>query len=203
MTAFIVLAIYLAIGGGTAALILRGDHPGSATERARAAAFGLLLWPYTLPFVLQGPTIPDDPRSDTTGSGRSAEIHGREQRLEQTLQRAKGAADIDLERVAGMAARLGRRLRSLDARAVELEHAISDAHASVRGPLESLRERSQDELASGLRLMDELTGKLTLLAFADLGGSATHSIELEEVRTLLSRLEAMASATREVAAVHP
>mgnify|MGYP006971704601 CR=1 FL=1 len=199
MTAFIVLATYLAIGGVTAGLSLRTPRQASGAARARAAAFALLLWPYTLPFMLQGPPRPAGTHTDATGRG--AEIQGREQRLEQALKRADGAADIDLTRVAGLAARLGRRLRHLDERGVALEAAIAEAPASVRAPLEALHESCQDDLAGGLRLMDELTGKLTLLAFANLGDSRAHVSELDEVRSLLSRLEAMASATREVAAV--
>jgi len=197
VTAVVIIATYLAIGGASAVLALRREAGAHAPARLRSAAAGLLLWPFTLPFALGsrsaagGPTAPSRANAETIGS--------RAQRLDEALVRARGAVPgVDLDRVGRMAARLGRRLRRLDGRLGELDRAIDEATASVRGPLEALRADSQRELEGGLRLMDELTGKLTLLAFADLGAGGS---ELDEIRTLLNRLEAMACATREVAAV--
>lgn len=194
MTAFYVIVTYLLIG---LAVAVRALHRG---EGLRAGTSALLLWPFTLPFALGAPA--PTPPEDEVAPGHSTEIHRHEQRLEHALKRARGVAEIDLDRVARMAARLGRRLRRLEGRIAELEGAIAEAPAEVRGPLEDLCRTSHEELASGLRLMEALTGKLTLLAFADLGSTAAPGGELDEVRGLLERLEAMACATREVAAVH-
>jgi hypothetical protein len=196
VTAFIVVATYLFIGSAAAVVALR--RAPAPTGRTRAAMAALLLWPYTLPFASgarAGETAEE-------GAEASAEIAGHELNLETALGRARGVGGLDLDRVARMAARLGRRLRRLDARLQELEGAIDGAPEGVRAPLEELRAASREELASGLRLMEALTGKLTLLAFADLGGADAPGDELDEIRTLLHRLEAMATATREVAAVH-
>ncbi len=198
MTAAVVIVIYLAIGAATAVLVLRASRKAGGEAPLGRAASALLLWPFTLPFVLgnrsRGPA-PTPPSQAHTQA-----IEGRAERLEEALERARGAEpSIDLDRIARLADRLNARLRHLDSRLGDLEHAAIQATDSVRHPLELLKADSQRELEGGLRLMDELTGKLTLIAFTDLSGGG--NAELDEVRDLLERLEAMASATREVAAV--
>ncbi len=202
MTAFVVVATYLLIGAAVAVKALRAEQTASGAGRARAAGIALLLWPYVLPFAFQRHGAAGAPATDRNHAAHLTALDAREQRLDEALRRARGTATgIDLERVARMAARLGRRLRRLEGRLAELEQAAREAPESVRGSLDSLRASSKLELESGLRLMEELTGKLTLLAFADLGGKDGAGGELAEVRELLNRLEAMACATREVAAV--
>ena len=103
--------------------------------------------------------------------------------------------------MAQLASRLGERLRWLDKRLSALDRAAAGATAGVRPQLEQLRQASEAELDEGLDLLDELTGKLTLVAFSDLAGAQGSGGELAEVQLLLRRLEALASASREVAAV--
>jgi hypothetical protein len=193
MSALSILVAYLLLGSFTAwrgRLELAGEP---RPRRLLAAALALLLWPFVLPF--QGAS----PGAEEPDPGIQLEIERRDRRLSQALGRAQLAAPgLDAARVARFTARFTRRLQRLDQRLVELDRAAAEAPESVRAALDGLREQCRRELDEGLALLDELAGKLTLVAFSDLAGEEPTGGELGELRVLLQRLEELACATREV-----
>jgi hypothetical protein len=197
MTAAIILVVYLLLGALTAWLGRSQRRDGSLAIRLAAHGTALVLWPLFLPF--QGPRPSAAPRWDETWV---REIELRDQRLRQALGRARAATPgLDADRIARFTARFVRRLQRLDRRLRELGQASSDSPESVRGALEELREQTREELGQGLALLDELAGKLTLVAFADPGGAGSPGADPGELKALLQRLEDLACATREVGEV--
>jgi hypothetical protein len=194
MSALIILTAYLLLGGFTAwrTHAERREEPRSA--RLLSAAMALLLWPFVLPFLGGDTAAHDEPDGSV-----QREIECRDRRLSQALGRAQLAAPgLDAARIARFTARFTRRLQRLDGRLAELDRAAAEAPESVREALDGLRGQCRGELDEGLALLDELAGKLTLVAFSDLGDGELPDGELGELRVLLRRLEELACATREV-----
>ncbi len=198
MTATIVVISYLAIGLATLVFAwFRLPRPGFLAAVVSLLC-ALLLWPYVLPYLFNrtGEGGTEAPR----GGSRLAEIDHSERRLAEALAQAR-SVDTGSPRVGQVAARYCDQLRRLDTRLGTLRGATHTAPESVRDQLQQMLEDRSAELNEGLRLMEELAGRLTVLAFSEPGEAGAGRDELAEIQGLLDRLEAQASATREVEAV--
>jgi len=197
MSSMTIVAVYLAVGLATSiAVRLRRVSVGRLGAVA-SLAVAVALWPYVVPYVVgRGSREPGGASSDG-GATREA-IRQQEQQLRTALRRGRRVDGVS-ERVEEVGARFGQRLRRLDARLAELDQALDDAPDSVRERLARLREQRRRELDDGLRLMDELAGKLTLLSFSE--GEGAGDGAMDEVQELIRRLEELSAARREGEAV--
>ncbi len=186
MTAHTLLGAYAAIGLVAAAFTLLRPLRTDRMGRPASAVLALALWPFLLPFLLNG----------TGGAAREAD------RLSLVANRL--AEEWNRSGRSGLRAADGRERRVLDGfidrlradqvRLAELDSALDGAPESIRARLAELRDETRRELDEGVQLVEELAAQLVLLAFTDLQRPDSARLERTHVEALVARIEALAGA---------
>jgi hypothetical protein len=204
MTALVILAVYLAVGGVAAVGVLVRRRGGSFLSRLGQALLALGLWPFLLP-VLLAPGEAPARAGQPVESERTRRLEEAVGRLEASWRQAAVESTWATEpaREHRLLDGFIARLRAQERRLREMEEALAAAPASVKERLTRLYEHAGRELEHGIGLVEELSAQLTLLRFADLGNPSAGRVERHHIEELLLRIESLAEASQPPGGVSP
>lgn len=176
----LVIFVYVFMGAAVSVLVVVREETVAGWTGWKAAVVAGPLWPFFLPTiglanaVAQGARVSDD----------------FEARIAAAQRRAHNAAmQSDFEpRVSTIVDSFALHLVGLNERRNQLREAIEQSPEAVRGRLQELHLETEAEIEAGIDLLDDLTGRVTLVAFSTARDTGSHTHAIDD---LVARLESL------------